>query len=531
MPFRDSAWEDLQRDYSIFPAYTDYLFGPDTRPHVADEPGLHPMIFPPVPPAPIRYTNSMPSRSWSHNPAQDMSRSASPAALPTFEVHEMPQSLDGDPFSRAAGEPSSLWTEPASNSTCGNRGSQPMRSVPASEMQRRIRLNQTQRRTVDLTAMMSKLPQQSMHQSGHQAQIKRERRPFALASASLSYPTLLHSLSPPDVEEHLARMERKKYGMLSPSASPTPLPAPPLPEDLMQLSHPGLTYGTVATQNGQPYGNVAMQNRYSYEDVASQNGQPYGNVATQKGQPYGDVAMQNRYPYGDVASQNGQPGRHREIPLIRPNELFNNPAYAFLEEYERPRMNHMIAQLWHISQNHPDPHQRAVAVERLQEESQRLHWRREGWEVEMELRSYEAEYVQGRVQADQERFEHTKAPPQAHTASSPYSPYHLAHEPQPAQMSALQTSLGQDPGILTPTSRDNVHAYLPQIWQHVQVAKTRSDQDQDEDKKFAKQQSLQWLGAFDDKLQPDGQLYMRLIIKQMESAKKEGRDPFQVLQE
>jgi hypothetical protein len=45
MPFRDREWEDFQRDCDFFPAYTDYIFGVDTRPEVDDEPGLHPQIF------------------------------------------------------------------------------------------------------------------------------------------------------------------------------------------------------------------------------------------------------------------------------------------------------------------------------------------------------------------------------------------------------------------------------------------------------------------------------------------------------
>jgi hypothetical protein len=64
MPFRDREWEDFQRDCDFFPAYTDYIFGVDTRAEAEDEPGLHPQIFeldiwppaptvlPPTPPAP-----------------------------------------------------------------------------------------------------------------------------------------------------------------------------------------------------------------------------------------------------------------------------------------------------------------------------------------------------------------------------------------------------------------------------------------------------------------------------------------------
>ncbi|KAL6705048.1 hypothetical protein ACN47E_007307 [Coniothyrium glycines] len=64
MPWRDKEWEDLQRDCAFFPAYTDLIFGPDTREEATEEPRLHSMLFPLDAPMPIRYTNSMPSRSW-----------------------------------------------------------------------------------------------------------------------------------------------------------------------------------------------------------------------------------------------------------------------------------------------------------------------------------------------------------------------------------------------------------------------------------------------------------------------------------
>ena len=66
MPFHDQDWEDLQRDYDIFPAYTDFVYGPDERLIVTQEPGLHPAIYYVHPHPSVRYTNSMPSRSWSY---------------------------------------------------------------------------------------------------------------------------------------------------------------------------------------------------------------------------------------------------------------------------------------------------------------------------------------------------------------------------------------------------------------------------------------------------------------------------------
>ena len=66
MPFQDKEWQELQRDCDIFPAYSDYLYGPDERLVVTQEPGLHPQIYPSSTHTPIRYTNSMPSRSWTY---------------------------------------------------------------------------------------------------------------------------------------------------------------------------------------------------------------------------------------------------------------------------------------------------------------------------------------------------------------------------------------------------------------------------------------------------------------------------------
>jgi len=66
MPFQDKEWQELQRDCDVFPAYSDYLYGPDERLVVTQEPGLHPQIYPSSTHTPIRYTNSMPSRSWAY---------------------------------------------------------------------------------------------------------------------------------------------------------------------------------------------------------------------------------------------------------------------------------------------------------------------------------------------------------------------------------------------------------------------------------------------------------------------------------
>jgi hypothetical protein len=84
----------LQRDCDIFPAYTDYVYGPDRRLIVAQEPGLHPAIYHIDTSAPVRYTNSMPSRSWSYRTAEGLEKSNA-AAMGEWQT-EYNESGDAD---------------------------------------------------------------------------------------------------------------------------------------------------------------------------------------------------------------------------------------------------------------------------------------------------------------------------------------------------------------------------------------------------------------------------------------------------
>jgi hypothetical protein len=67
MPFSDKEWEDSQRDSATFPAYTDYIFGIDTRAQVAQEPGLHPQIYPPSIPDGYAVAAATPPSAQYHN--------------------------------------------------------------------------------------------------------------------------------------------------------------------------------------------------------------------------------------------------------------------------------------------------------------------------------------------------------------------------------------------------------------------------------------------------------------------------------
>ncbi|KAH9875806.1 hypothetical protein IAQ61_003270 [Plenodomus lingam] len=61
MPFHDQESEDLARDCATFPAYTDYLYGPDMRLATYKTTQLALSL---MPLQPIRYTNSRPSQNW-----------------------------------------------------------------------------------------------------------------------------------------------------------------------------------------------------------------------------------------------------------------------------------------------------------------------------------------------------------------------------------------------------------------------------------------------------------------------------------
>jgi hypothetical protein len=65
MPFRDQEWEELQRGCDIFPAYSDYVLGPDSRLLVTQEPGLHPLIYRMLTPEQIQCTRNVQSQSHS----------------------------------------------------------------------------------------------------------------------------------------------------------------------------------------------------------------------------------------------------------------------------------------------------------------------------------------------------------------------------------------------------------------------------------------------------------------------------------
>ena len=121
MPFRDRDWEDFQRDCDFFPAYTDYIFGVDTRPEVADEPGLHPHIYDPLPIPPQRTQDrSQTYHVAAYDPVRDATRARHCArsppkvmpdqctAAPSAVTQEFPQMFPNPPIASILRHESSL---------------------------------------------------------------------------------------------------------------------------------------------------------------------------------------------------------------------------------------------------------------------------------------------------------------------------------------------------------------------------------------------------------------------------------------
>lgn len=224
MPFHDTSWEDLQRDCTIFPAYTDYIYGPDARPEVVEEPGLHPLLYPPRS-EPIRYTNSMPSRSWPYTTAQTfvqpvgvsmtIEKAAPEDELSTGTSHDYTSCIDLRP---SLGSPLGQLIPPES-----------VHAIPLSEMPRNRILN----RSPDLP--ITAVPNSSQHRlRGYQQQTQVQGQPI-LSSTSRNRapsPHLLRSSSATDIDERVANMVTTSVSMLSSSTSPPPMD--PFPAQLHQ---------------------------------------------------------------------------------------------------------------------------------------------------------------------------------------------------------------------------------------------------------------------------------------------------------
>ncbi|KAF2846226.1 hypothetical protein T440DRAFT_542572 [Plenodomus tracheiphilus IPT5] len=89
MPFHDQESEDFDRDCATFPAYLDYLYGPDKRnDYYGEEEGTIPFM----PQQPILYTHSTPSQTQTYG---DRDRDKS---IATIDLRHPADALDAGPI-------------------------------------------------------------------------------------------------------------------------------------------------------------------------------------------------------------------------------------------------------------------------------------------------------------------------------------------------------------------------------------------------------------------------------------------------
>ncbi|RYO34956.1 hypothetical protein AA0111_g3685 [Alternaria arborescens] len=228
MPFRDQEWEELQRDCDIFPAYSDFLYGPDPRIITTQEPGLHPMIYPIDASAPIRYTNSMPSRAWSHKTTEDLEKSKNATAQTLLAGQNEPGS-DMIGANNGRNTPGSYVHSQTGSLLNPLLPPQSVCTISEEDMARRKTLNASRRRRRSQTVVpfSPSQQQQPVGMTGHQM-YTRNTPVIHSADVEPQQPSFLRSSSTTDIDETLAQMgSRQKSDAFSPFALQTSMLPPP----------------------------------------------------------------------------------------------------------------------------------------------------------------------------------------------------------------------------------------------------------------------------------------------------------------
>ncbi|KAH7082807.1 hypothetical protein BKA63DRAFT_549323 [Paraphoma chrysanthemicola] len=320
MPFRDQEWENMQRDCSFFPAYTDYLFGLDVRPQVAEEPGLHPLLYIPQF-EPIRYTNSMPSRSVLYNSAPDVPYHMAANSARTTGVDSLitPGLNSGQlavlPHSTPVVHHISIATSPEVVAPVPQNAS---RATPTtlSADQAASSAEVTRRRLLE-ASQQQRSPATRPHCLRNGS--------FAISGSKATHSSLAHSSSLTDVDGEIGLM----------------------PTSIMPISRvPPLEHASQSQQSQQQH-----------------PGRPTNPTPS----------WQNPF-----VSSSG-------VNIIRPGDLFADPRYlaAFRENLQN--MEATIAQNWGILEHHPDEIARKQALTRLQAASVRVSVLMQKWQLDAQV--------------------------------------------------------------------------------------------------------------------------------------------------
>ncbi|CAO2650217.1 Nn.00g015090.m01.CDS01 [Neocucurbitaria sp. VM-36] len=495
MPFRDEAWENLQRDCAIFPAYTDYLFGPDLRPEAIEEPGLHPLLFPPQSHAPIRYTNSRPSRTWSYNSTQGTARPKLAVMGPQFgDGAEMA----GVELSRenSSSNPSLDVRSPVESPMSKLLPPQSIYPNSAAEMARRRMCDAAQRRTSIMSPTASDSLTNLFQAFRQQAQTQDGLLPFSVTAGRASNPPLLRSSSATDVDEQVAHIATQKVPMPSSPESP---PA-------------------MASCSAQPHWRQSQPTSGFVNQIPNVNSGFSPNLPS--------LALQNPTPHNSST----------HMPLIQPNDLSENPRYVFFADKDRQEINKQITARWNTAHNHPDPDARAQAILDIQRVSQTIYSAGEmyGRETRRTMEMKEQLRAQAGHQYYEPRSDNFAQPPQ------------LAASPQSGQQNQLRSAvqriapqssqrhlspMQQAPSQISQELRTNIDAHLPKLFQCLQTASGHSSSSPSLPSEGAaeKKYAQQWLESFKASLPPEGRQYVQHLAARVLMAKVELRDAMQYL--
>lgn len=328
----------MQRDCSVFPAYTDYLYGVDLRPEVAEEPGLHPLLYLPQHLEPIRYTNSMPSRSMLYTRAPNVPHHMDATGTERVERRMgLTARTDDGPLARDLRSPPACpnRVEVIPSGTAVLMPQSASRPAAATPSQKGAVPSADSTRQKPLNAPHKQAPTVGPRSQSSSRQLARNLRQQAVSNGSpeqrrnprhqATHPSSVRSSSATDVDSHIGHMPPSTTPMLSSLSSPIP-----------RSEHPGYP------QNSQ---------------------QQLPDWLT------------------SPASKCQEPERSPpKIPILHPGDLLTDPRYAAAPIEHIRSINDTVTQLWSIAQHHPDSMCKKQALSQLQGESLRAQCMLQKWE-------------------------------------------------------------------------------------------------------------------------------------------------------
>ncbi|RAR13796.1 hypothetical protein DDE83_002833 [Stemphylium lycopersici] len=548
MPFYQKHWEELKRDCDIFPAYSDYLYGPDDRLVVTQEPGLHPLVYPAHPPPPVRYTNSTPSRSWLYKATSRRKQSSSAAHTiqpPIYDCSAGGPSPDGGQFTTVG----SLYAHGPKYSmgdTLPTHFPQGARAFYEREKASSQSLSHSHEAGYMNSGILQSTPPVSARVTRQQSQVNNPTKHFTTASRRPPQPSDLRSSSTADIDE-----------------KPT---------------HP-VTFHQPNTSS--PSASLSA----TYPDSINVPGQ---HLKDHLARPCGHS------PHAYLASHQPNPAASPcpafDIPMLKTDDILGDPRFLLMQPDKLHQLRAYFSEWWNVANNALDQKERARALMNIQDASNKVHNKLRRLEMEAEQPKQQAQQDQAPKeqetpgmmeeqmnlyhlhQADQlqqlqqmQRSQQLYPQPQpafsapqtpsphqtiyqspeqptqspyysiprsSHQQSQQYQP-HMAsgnlltsqtHSPSPQQ---TQKSPHINPAQQLQASdhlRANINRHIPKLWYCLQLVKqapellsgaTMADQ----------QAAHHWLTSFKQSLPPEGHRYMVEIVSWMYRESSVGRDP------